>query len=88
MNLPLRPKFQKFIDAKVESGQYASSQEVIEEALDQMRLQAELTQEDVQQLRVLLDKAIAQADRGEFVEFSAESVVHAARTALQQQRAG
>lgn len=89
MNIPLRPDIEKFVASKVQSGQYESSQEVIEEALDQMRLQSQLTSEDVAELRRLLDIAIAQADRKEFVGYSAESVIRDARAALsKKQKAG
>lgn len=89
MNVSLRPELQQFVDAQVKPGQYRSSAEVIEDALDQMRAQAELTADDVSELRAMLAKAIAQADRGEFVEFSAETVIRAGRAALEQkQKAG
>ena len=89
MNLSLPPHLQQFVDAKVKSGQYRSSEEVIEDALDQLRAQTELTPSDVSELRALLDSAIAQADRREFVDFSAESVIRAGRATLEQkQKAG
>ncbi|MBC8106654.1 MAG: type II toxin-antitoxin system ParD family antitoxin [Anaerolineae bacterium] len=86
MNISFRPHIQKFIDAKVESGQYDSPEELVEDALEQMKEQMGLTQQDIVELRELLDSAIAQADRGEFVEFTADSIIAEGLEALSKKR--
>ncbi len=64
MNISLTPELQKLVQAKVESGLYASESEVVEDAL---RL---LEQREIQlsELRARMDQALAEADRGEVVD--------------------
>jgi antitoxin ParD1/3/4 len=75
MNVSLDPQVQKFIEQKVRNGQYASPEEAVNQMLDHVRAQEELTPEDLDDLRAEIDIGIAEADRGEFAEFTAEDVI-------------
>jgi hypothetical protein len=41
----------------------------------QSRRRKQLTPQDIRELRAELDKGIAEADRGEFVQFTAEDII-------------
>lgn len=64
MNVSLSPELEKLVQAKVESGRYTSESEVVEEAL---RLLEE-REVHLNELRARVDKALAEADRGEVVD--------------------
>ena len=84
MNVLLRPDVQKFVEEKISSGQYATPDEAVNELLWHVREQEALTPDDIKELRDELDMGIAEADRGEFTQFTAEDVIaerHAARAA-------
>jgi antitoxin ParD1/3/4 len=75
MTLSLTPEVQAFVAEKVRSGQYRSAEEAVNALLAMAMEQERLTPEDVADLRAQLDPAIAEADRGEFVEFTAGDVI-------------
>jgi len=81
MNISLSPKVQKFIEAKVRDGQYASPQEAVNVLLSHLHQQEQLTAADREELRAELDVGIAQADRGGFVKFTADDVIVERRAA-------
>lgn len=64
MTVSLSPELEKLVQAKVESGRYTSESEVVEEAL---RLLEE-REVHLNELRARVDKALAEADRGEVVD--------------------
>jgi antitoxin ParD1/3/4 len=64
VNVSLTPELEKLVQAKVESGRYTSESEVVEEAL---RLLEE-REVHLNELRARVDKALAEADRGEVVD--------------------
>jgi antitoxin ParD1/3/4 len=89
MNVSLSPEMQRFIDENVRSGRYASSDDVVRSALSLLQTQDDLTSEDIEELREALAPAIAQADRGEFVEFSAATIIAEGKKLLaDRQKAG
>jgi antitoxin ParD1/3/4 len=55
---------EKLVQAKVESGRYTSESEVVEEALRLL----EAREVHLNELRARVDKALAEADRGEVVD--------------------
>lgn len=83
-NIPLEPDFEKFLDKLVRSGRYGSEQEVFESALSLLQAQEEEEElpEDVEEVRVELDEAIGEYDRGEHVEFTADDVKREGRAEL------
>ncbi len=64
MNVSLSPELEKLVQAKVESGLYGSASEVVEDALRLLERQ----EVQLQELRDRMDKALAEADRGEVVD--------------------
>jgi putative addiction module CopG family antidote len=73
MNVTLKPNLQKFIEEQVNSGNFRSSVEVLEEAVNRMMVEAELELDD--ETAAAINRAEAQIDRGEgtdFEQFAAE----------------
>jgi len=87
MTISLTPEVQEFVAEKVRSGQYRSAEEAVNALLAMTMQQERLTPEDVAELRAQLDPAIAEADRAQFVEFTAEDVI-AERRAARTNRKG
>ena len=86
MTVTLSRDLEEFIAEKVRSGQFDSANDAVNRLLELIREQERSTTEDVEALRAELDPAIAQADRGEFVEFTAEDVIAERRAALAARR--
>ena len=75
MNVELRPEFEQFIREQVRQGHYGSVEDALNAAVAQLQTQAELSPEDIADLQAEVDIGIAQADREEFVEFTAEEII-------------
>ena len=88
MTISLKPEVQEFVAEKVRSGQYPSAEEAVNALLAMAMEQERLTPQDVAELRAQLDPAIAEADRGQFVEFTAEDVIAERRAARAATRKG
>jgi antitoxin ParD1/3/4 len=82
VKITLHPRLQRFIDEKVRCGRYASVEEAVNDLLEQVRAQEKL---DIKELQAEMDIGLAEADRGEFVEFTAEDVIAAQRKARKNQ---
>lgn len=74
MTVSLTPAQEKFVKQKVKTGQYASQADVLREALDLLRAQEELTQDDVAELRELVEVGLTESERGETAEFTAADI--------------
>ena len=87
MEITLSPSLLRFVEEKVASGEYASVSDVVNDALVRLRGDAapEWTPDG---LREAVRIGIDQADRGEFVEFTAEDVIADGRKLLEAERAG
>ena len=88
MTVTLNPALEQFIADKVRSGEYASAQDAVNGLLAALSEQEALTPEDVAELRAALDPALAEADRAEFTEFTAEDVIAEARARGPRRRKG
>src|SRR2546423_15035710 len=75
MNVSLKPELARFIDDQVKLGKYDSAEDVINAAVARLQTDRELSEQDINELRTHLDGAIAEADRREFIEFTAEDVI-------------
>ncbi|HWE92813.1 MAG TPA: hypothetical protein VG269_02460 [Tepidisphaeraceae bacterium] len=82
MNINLRPDVERFVDEKVKTGQYRSPEEAVNGLLARVREQEGLSDDDIVDLRREADQGIAEAGRGEFVEFTAEDVIAERRAAF------
>jgi len=88
MNITLQPDVQRFVEEKVQSGEYASPQDAVNELLARVRDEQAMTPEEIAELREEIDAGIADADRGNFIEFSAEDVIAERRAALAARQKG
>jgi antitoxin ParD1/3/4 len=86
MKIDLRADIERYVSEKVRAGLYASSDEAVNELLAVAMEQERLTPEELADLREDLDPALAEADRGEFVEFNAEDVIAEARAAREKRK--
>jgi putative addiction module CopG family antidote len=75
INVPLNPDVQKYVEEKIKTGQYASPEQAVNAIVRQACQQERLSCEEIEELRAAVDAGIALADRGEFVEFTAEDVI-------------
>lgn len=86
MTLKLPAELQRFVDAKVQSGEYESESELIRIALEQFREEDEWDADLLEHYRRQVAIGVNQAERGELVEFSAEDVIAEGRQRLAQGR--
>lgn len=63
-----------FIEEVVKSGRYSSGSEVVAEALSELRVRESIRRNKVEELRSKVQVGIAQANRGDFVQFTAEDI--------------
>ena len=84
MTVSLTPEMEQFVAEKVRAGVYRTADEAVNSLLAMSREQEKLTPEDIAELRAELDPAVAEADRREFVEFTAEDIIAEGRAALRK----
>jgi antitoxin ParD1/3/4 len=85
MQIKLHPELQKFVEEKVRAGEFDDADCVINCALAVLRTH-DLTPEEVNDLRREIDIGVAQADRGEFVDFTAEEIIAEGEAELRRRR--
>jgi antitoxin ParD1/3/4 len=86
MDVSLNAEIRRFVEAKVKAGQFASFDEAINGLLTTVRQQETLSAADIDALRRELDMGLSEADRAEFVEFSADDVIAERRAAMRTRR--
>lgn len=72
MEITLPPELLKFVEQKVQAGQYESAAAVIQGALVALKQQEELTDEDLAELREDVEVGLDQLARGEGAPWDAE----------------
>jgi antitoxin ParD1/3/4 len=75
MDIQLKPELERFIREEVSNGRYETPGEAVNAAVARLQTDTELSADDLADLRAEVDIGIAEADRGEFVEFTAEDIV-------------
>ncbi|HYR08600.1 MAG TPA: type II toxin-antitoxin system ParD family antitoxin [Longimicrobium sp.] len=65
MALPLSPELERRITAKIESGEYDSAEDVVNNAMDALSYLTEEDEAKLSALRADIDVGIAELDRGE-----------------------
>jgi len=85
--IALNAEDQQFLEESVKSGRYGSESEVVAEALAGFRVREAIRRAKLDELRAKVQVGIEQADRGEFVEFTAEDVKAEGRKRLASQQA-
>lgn len=78
MNISLTPELERIVKSKVDSGLYNNASEVIREALRLMAEQERIEAMKLELLRAEIDLAWQQADRGELVRATPESIIERA----------
>ena len=86
MNVTLRPDLKKFVERKVKEGRYASAEEAVNSLLSLAKEQEQLTPRDIEELRAEIDRGIADARAGRFVDFTAEDVIAERRAAAAKRK--
>ncbi len=79
MTIVLSDDAARFVDEQVRSGRYPSADAAVDAAVARLRSDAG---DDPDDLGALIDVGLAEADRGAFVEFTAEQVIAERRAAL------
>jgi antitoxin ParD1/3/4 len=79
MTITLPPEIERFVQSKLQAGHYDSADEMIVEALEVLRDQETFEPEHERYLRAEVRRGIEQLNRGEFAEFTAESVIREMR---------
>lgn len=82
MDISIDPKFQIFIENQVRAGRYSTPDDVINSALGHLAAQADFSPEEIEELKSELAIGAEQADRGEFVGFTADQIVREGRELL------
>ncbi|MEP6673235.1 MAG: type II toxin-antitoxin system ParD family antitoxin [Chthoniobacter sp.] len=83
--ISLNDEDQHFLKEVVKSGRYGSESEVVAEALAEFRVREAIRVAKLDELRAKVRVGIEQADRGEFVEFTAQDVKAEGRQRLAAQ---
>jgi len=84
VNISITPELDAFLRAKVESGRYQTTSEVVREALRLLERQEQERDEAFNQLKAKLDQGAAQAERGELLD--GDEVFEELRQMLQDRR--
>ena len=86
VSIALRSEDQDFIQEAVTSGRVLSESEVVAEALSGLKVREAIRRGHMEELRNQLRIGTEQADRGEFVEFTAADVMAEGRKRLAAQQ--
>jgi antitoxin ParD1/3/4 len=86
MEISLRPELERFVKQQIESGRYVDPTEAINAAVQTLKAQAELTPEDIAELRAEIKIGIDQLNRGESALWNAEDVKRRVRDLHQSGR--
>jgi len=68
MNVSLTAELESYVQAKVESGRYASASEVVREALRLLEQKEQEREAALKELQAELDRRLATLDRGEVID--------------------
>jgi antitoxin ParD1/3/4 len=86
MNVQIKPELQRFIEDQVKLGRYESTDDVMNAAVAALQADSELSPEEIDDLRAKIDVGLAEADRGEFLEFTAEDVIAECRAEFEARK--
>jgi len=75
LTITLKEEDRRFLDESIKSGRFSSESEVVAEALSELKLREGSRRKETDQLRAKVQVGIEQADRGDFVDFTAEDVL-------------
>jgi len=78
---------QHFLEEGVKSGRFSSESEVVAEALAEFRVRDAIRLTKLEEFRAKIRAGVEEAERGEFVEFSADDVKAEGRKRLAAEQA-
>jgi Arc/MetJ-type ribon-helix-helix transcriptional regulator len=81
VQVTLTPDVKKFVEAKVRAGHYSSPADAVNALLSVAREREQMTPAEVAELRTEVGVALAELDRGEFAEYTAEDIIAEGLTA-------
>ena len=84
VNISLTPELDAFLQARVQSGRYQTTSEVVREALRLLERHEQERDQAFQQLKAKLEKGAAEADRGELLD--GEEVFAELREMIEERR--
>ena len=73
--MPLTPELRRFIEDRVNTGRFASAEDVIRAGLSVLQAQERAGGDDLTDLRGDVGIGLAQADRDEFASFTAAGII-------------
>jgi putative addiction module CopG family antidote len=82
MNFLLKPELERFIAEKVKAGQYASADEIVNEALEILKEQDEFSPAHEAYLRREIGRGLEQLDTGCRSDFDAKKIIAEERARL------
>jgi antitoxin ParD1/3/4 len=82
MNLTLNPELSRLIPEEVDSGRFTTAEAVIAAGVTRVLAESDLSEEELADLKIDVGVGVAQADRGEFVEFKAKDIAADGRAIL------
>ena len=86
VSISLKQEDKRFLEEVVKSGRYLCESEVVAEALSDFRVREAIRRAKLDELRAKIEVGIDQADRGDFVEFTAEDIKREGRQRLAAQQ--
>jgi antitoxin ParD1/3/4 len=82
MTISLTPEQQAWIDARVARGEFASAEEAARQLIDERILELDIDEDDdMAWAKPLVDEALAEVERGEFITLEEHRARNAARLA-------
>lgn len=84
VNISITPELDAFLQARVQSGRYQTTSEVVREALRLLERQEAERDQAVQQLRARLEQGAAEASRGELLD--GDAVFEELREMIEERR--
>ena len=85
--ISLKAEDRSFLEEAMKTGRFFSESEVVAEALAEFRVREAIRRAKLDDLRAKVQVGIEQADRGEFIAFTAEDVKREGRQRLATQQA-
>jgi antitoxin ParD1/3/4 len=75
MDVSLKPELARFVAEKMRTGQYSEPSDIVNAALEAFKDQEEFAPEQEAYLQREVKRGIEQLDRGQYADFSAETII-------------
>ena len=84
MNLSLPRDLSEFVEQQIKTGRYNSAEEVVKAGLERLQADERTSAEEIEELRREIAIGADQADRGDFVAFTADDIIAEGRRILEK----